>query len=292
MAQALTVDPVQYTGRATSRIPRHRSAPMSDTTADSPPLNVTDMPKVGIAWGDDISEERKRDLDALLAAWDTETDHSDRIGPFDVTGLSEGKSDQLRLTGADVFYLAARALVGARPKIIVSTKIKPIPDLDAAFAALHDPDMRSYCDLSYLNLGGADLQEAQLAHAYLLGANLTATDLYQANLERANLAWIQLERAELLLARLERAQLTEARLERAMFVGAILKNATLQFAHLTDTDLSEADFEGADLHGADLQGADLHQTQLADADLRGAVFSASTESAALNWAMDEVILFL
>ena len=67
---------------------------MSDLTADTAAANATpDAPKIGDAWGDDITEEREAELGAILAIWDTEIDHGDRRGPFDGAHLS----------GADVF---------------------------------------------------------------------------------------------------------------------------------------------------------------------------------------------
>ncbi len=60
---------------------------MNDTTAD------TDMPEIGIAWGDDISEERQSELNAILDAWEAESDHGERRSPF----------DSVHLSGADVF---------------------------------------------------------------------------------------------------------------------------------------------------------------------------------------------
>jgi hypothetical protein len=59
----------------------------------------------GDAWGDDISEERKAELQARLQAWEQEVDHGERKSPFDRHG------SDVTLTGADVFWLAARMLV-------------------------------------------------------------------------------------------------------------------------------------------------------------------------------------
>jgi hypothetical protein len=64
---------------------------MSDLTANTPA--ISDTPKIGIAWGDDITEEREAELGAILATWDALTDYGGRRGPFDGAHLS----------GADVF---------------------------------------------------------------------------------------------------------------------------------------------------------------------------------------------
>ncbi len=51
------------------------------------------------AWGNDISTEQQRKLDAILAAWDAETDHSDRQGPFD-GGLDYEESERQILSSS------------------------------------------------------------------------------------------------------------------------------------------------------------------------------------------------
>ena len=69
---------------------------MSDTTADN---SASDEAKIGTSWGDDISQVRKAELDAIVAAWEAETDHGDRKGPFDT---NSGSSYGVRLSAADV----------------------------------------------------------------------------------------------------------------------------------------------------------------------------------------------
>jgi hypothetical protein len=61
----------------------------------------------GYRWGDPISEGRQAQLEAKLKEWETAADHGERAGPFD------GGPFRIRLTGADVFYLAACALAGS-----------------------------------------------------------------------------------------------------------------------------------------------------------------------------------
>jgi len=56
--------------------------------------------KVGEAWGESITQACAAELEARLQAWEQEADHGKRKGPFDGAPL----------TGADVFWLAARTL--------------------------------------------------------------------------------------------------------------------------------------------------------------------------------------
>jgi hypothetical protein len=54
---------------------------MSDTTTDPHHTSAND-PFAGKRWGDDISEERQRELDTMLAAWDAAPNHGERKGPL------------------------------------------------------------------------------------------------------------------------------------------------------------------------------------------------------------------
>ena len=85
---------------------------MSEFTADISASK--DTSKIGEARGDDITNERKAELDAILAAWDAETDHGDRKGPFDLNKLPYVPRERahMKLNGADVFYLAERSNPG------------------------------------------------------------------------------------------------------------------------------------------------------------------------------------
>ncbi|HEV2460003.1 MAG TPA: hypothetical protein VGS80_16725 [Ktedonobacterales bacterium] len=53
----------------------------------------------GNAWGDDISPERQAELEQRLHAWEQDADHGTWKGPY----------HGVKLTGADVFWLAARS---------------------------------------------------------------------------------------------------------------------------------------------------------------------------------------
>jgi uncharacterized protein YjbI with pentapeptide repeats len=210
---------------------------MSDTTAETP---ATDAPKIGKAWGDDISEDRRRELDKILAVWDTETEHYGRLGPFDVRDLRDDEQERFRLSGADVFYLANQS---GR-------------DASGAVPNLH---------LEVANLSGAHLRGANLREAQMFAANLREVDFTKANLCGAILAEAELERANLSWAQLERADLSGAHLK-----GAFLPLAKLAGANLSFTQLAGAGFSEAQLVGADLRFAQLDRdTHLNDANLRG-----------------------
>jgi uncharacterized protein YjbI with pentapeptide repeats len=78
-----------------------------------------------------------------------------------------------------------------------------------------------------VDLGGANLRDADLSNANLGGADLRDADLSGANLSGANLG------------------------------GANLRDADLRYANSSHADLSNADLDGANLGGADLRDADL-----------------------------------
>jgi Pentapeptide repeats (8 copies) len=234
---------------------------MSDTTADT--SANTDAPKIGDAWGDDISEERQRELETILAAWDAETDRGDHKGPFDFTGMEyapEERSKPLILTGADVFCLAAYALVGLTD---VLDPDGPVINIASARRALQNPSLQGVLNLSSLNIAGAYLEGAELAHANLRCAQLEGANLIGAQLAGAMLSEVQLERALLTGAYLENADLSSCRLPNANLRGALLMNANLRGAQLV----------GADLTGAYLVGANLTEAKLdLDTKLNGAAF--------------------
>ena len=246
---------------------------MSDTAADPQIAEVADTPKTGIAWGNDISEERKRQLEAILAAWDAEAGHGVRKGPFDVIGL-EYNSDEVkrrRLTGADVFHLAACALVGVTPPFHESIK-----DLSTAQAALRNPQMQVYLNLSAVCLADADLSQAQPADAFLRRVNLERANLESADLSGADLNETQMELANLNNARLRGPYLSGAQLQRAHLYQAQLSGADLKWAYLSGADLYRVQLESSNLRDAKLEGTNLSEANLAGANLQGAVLDAST----------------
>jgi uncharacterized protein YjbI with pentapeptide repeats len=147
-----------------------------------------------------------------------------------------------------------------------------------------------------IELGGADLRDANLYYANLDGALLREADLRRANLFNANLSGANRRRAELFNADLSGAYLHEADLRGANLSGADLSGeesrtpgeadiptvtygANLSGANLSGANLSGANLSGtgvdlrnsgADLSDADLSDADLSDAKFSDADLRGA----------------------
>ena len=91
-------------------------------------------------------------------------------------------------------------------------------------------------DLSWRNLAGVNLEEANLVSALLRGAHLSRANLTGADLSGAELVDSNLNDASLL-----RANLTGANLEDASLVRASLNSADLSRANLTGANLSSAD---------------------------------------------------
>jgi uncharacterized protein YjbI with pentapeptide repeats len=128
-----------------------------------------------------------------------------------------------------------------------------------------------------VDLGAADLSDANL---YLI--NLSDANLSDANLEGANLSHTILEDANLSEARLSNAELRYANLEVADLSFASLGHADLSYADLSHADLSSANLYSTDLSTANLRGAYLSGAGLTNADLRYADLSDAqgvTESA-------------
>jgi uncharacterized protein YjbI with pentapeptide repeats len=130
-------------------------------------------------------------------------------------------------------------------------------------------------DLSLADLHGANLREADLRWANLREANLREADLHWARLHWARLHWADLSLANLREAGLREANLSganlrEADLSLADLLGADLREANLSGANLREADLSLTDLRWANLSGANLREADLHGAYLRGTDLRGA----------------------
>ncbi len=218
--------------------------------------------KVGDAWGESITTGRAFELDEMLQAWEQEADHGERKGPFHQQGSGP------QLTGADVFWLAARTLAGTSE--------------EQAVAQAMDLLRRAQEDVRFpgLNLSWADLVRANLA-----GANLGAANLAGARLAWANLAGAELGAANLAGAGLAQANLAEANLGAANLAGAFLREANLSGANLSEANLAGANSSGANLAGASLAWANLTGACLAWANLTGARLDwANLSSAKLSGA--------
>jgi uncharacterized protein YjbI with pentapeptide repeats len=151
------------------------------------------------------------------------------------------------------------------------------PIIDLGGADLSDADLNEADDYSGF-LRGASLNEADLSDADLRWAHLRDADLYDANLSDAFLSYADLNNAflfhadlrdaDLRWADLYDANLKEADLSNASLRGADLNNAWLHLADLRDADLSEAYLRDADLSAANLNNANLRDANLSDANLK------------------------
>jgi uncharacterized protein YjbI with pentapeptide repeats len=202
------------------------------------------------AWGQPIAEARQAELDALAsqqADWSVQPAESRGSGPL----------WRVSLTGADVFWLAKRALAG------------PQGDMAAAETRLRTEDFieRQSLNLAALHLEGADLRETSLERAIFRAAHLEQADLSAASLAQADFSAAHLEQAIFRAASLERADLTGAHLEGAVLRETHLEGAALIEARLEMAYLSTAHLEGAHLNKAHLSGAVLREAHLEGADL-------------------------
>jgi uncharacterized protein YjbI with pentapeptide repeats len=198
----------------------------------------TDQQPDPSSWGQPIDDDRKATLDDLAArqrAWIEQ--------PTDSRGDSVFKD--VELTGADVFWLAQRALAGAdaTPEMLADAARRlQVTDLTELLGTDLTELLGIY--LSGLHLEGANLRAAHLEGAYIRAAHLERAFLIEAHLERAYLVAAHLEDAYLAEAHLEGAFLIEAHLERAYLTGLHLEGADLRAAHLEGADLRAAHLEG------------------------------------------------
>jgi hypothetical protein len=151
-------------------------------------------------------------------------------------------------------------------------------DVQAAIAALgrHPPSREEVpLYLSRVDLRGAYLPDARLAHASIRHTNLARALMPRIDLNGSDLDDTDLRHANLQQARLVGAKLLGAHLQAANLRGANLRDADLTNAHLRNADLRTADLSRAilgdvDLRGAKLSDANLSGTYLGDADLADA----------------------
>lgn len=147
----------------------------------------------GDAWGDNISDERKAELERKLQAWEQEVDRGEHEGPF----------SGFYLTGADVMWLASRTPPPKPVGGVILGGTMPI--------------------LTELHLEGANLSRVRLQGAQLYGVHLEDAELFGAHLEDANLSQARLEGARLMYARLQGTILNGTHLERADLTWANLE---------------------------------------------------------------------
>jgi len=187
----------------------------------------------GNKWGDQISAERKAELQGYLDRWKTETMGSRILqGPFSAPGRGIGEERQIRLTGADAFWLAeqsGRDRDGAVPRLKLTYADLGFANLAGANLSRADLSGISFyhADLSHANLAGARLSNAHLSGANLSLANLTGANLFGAGLGSADLGGADLSRANLTWARLIGADLGSADLTKAKVTGANFTRANV-----------------------------------------------------------------
>lgn len=119
-----------------------------------------------------------------------------------------------------------------------------------------------------INLAGAVLSFAPLAHVTIHGRDLSKARLVEADLRYARLASSQLQSADL-----SHANLHHANLEHSSLVNAMLENTCLTGANLSHVNLSRATLKKADLRGANLTGSYFMATVIDGADFTGANLS-------------------
>jgi len=208
----------------------------------------------GTRWGEIPSETRKTELAGKLRAWEAESDHGDRIGPFAGSVIRVGES-VIRvgesLTGAEVFWLA----------VLAARDAKNVSEDEAERFLLSGSRHGSL----NLQLNGAALDGAQLREASLFAAQLQKASLSAAQLQGAVLPGAQLQRADLRYAQMQDADLNQAQLEEAILTEVQMARVNLSGAQLQKADFSKAQLQGANLFDADLRGADFNRAQLQNA---------------------------
>ena len=145
----------------------------------------------------------------------------------------------------------------------------------------------SYMDLTGVNLENADLYMANLIGTNLQGANLenkdlravdfTWADLSNANMSGANLSYAIMDGADLsganmrysrfIYASLANADMSMSDLQGAIFTAANLRGANLTCSYMSCADLRSANLEGANLTNADLKDANINHVDLTGVDL-------------------------
>ncbi len=123
------------------------------------------------------------------------------------------------------------------------------------------------------DLGGADLQQANLSGVNLSEVFLWGANFNRANLQRANLSHSGLRGAQFIATNLSGANLSETNLWDAHFGIRDVGYAVLIDANLSHSQLGGVDLSHVNLSGANLNGADLGEVNLSNATLDGADFT-------------------
>ena len=119
--------------------------------------------------------------------------------------------------------------------------------------------------LSYMDLTGVNLENADLSMANLIGTNLQGANLENKDLRAADFTW-----ADLSNANMSGANLSYAIMGGADLSGANMRYSRFIYASLANADMSMSDLQGAIFTAADLRGANLTCSDMSCADLRSA----------------------
>lgn len=149
-------------------------------------------------------------------------------------------------------------------------------------ADLHGSELRE-AKLRKTRLQGADLRQADLTKADLQGADLRDASLAWADLNGCNLKGSDLKRANLMGSEMKKANLQQANLTRANLNGVNLSQANLSQAKLIEADLNWALLTGADLSQANLSEANLGWADLIKADLSRAKLNKARYNEQTKW---------
>jgi hypothetical protein len=138
------------------------------------------------------------------------------------------------------------------------------PDVQAILNIFSELDMKTFVDLSGVDLRKASFQNVKLGTIFLKESNLDGAILWRSNLNNADFY--------------------KTRLNGAYLVETDLRNANLSCTKLHSADLSNADLRNAQFGVADLRGANLTGAKLEGAKLSGVRADGKTKwPAGFNW---------
>ncbi len=183
-----------------------------------------------------------------------------------------------------------------KPRTDIQTALEVLGSRDEVQFQVERADVRPGQEDGYrLDLRGANLQAAQLAHqdfrmadftsarmegAILIEARLEGVVLRETKLQGAVLSAAYLNGLDFDTVHLEGADLRKARMKRAVLRGIRMQSALLNEARLQETDFDSANLEGTVFSNAKMQGAmfsssRMEATALIDAKAQGAEFQST-----------------
>lgn len=243
------------------------------------------LPVMGRVTDELVAQLNRSKADLIAAVPAQQTDRAHVAGPSSgtakATNAASGPSQEnvdavaepapasgaLTLSATDAAALRKEALAQLRSQ---NACVRcELTDVDLKGANLKRARLNA-ANLSRANLSGAVADFAELSGSNLSGANLAGARLWKVSLVGADLDGANMRNAELVGAELRGAKLNAAMLNGADLREAAASKADLRNAHLVGVNLKRADLGGADLSGANLNGADLTGANLNGANLKGA----------------------